>query len=94
MALTDAKRRANNKYLKEHYTTLGCKVRKDVADKFRDACKANRTTPNAIFSAAMKSYIDEHEKQKESRQEAAEKVKGEAGVLGMILGAGGGKTEE
>ena len=37
MALTDAKRRANNKYIRENMTTLGCKMRKDYAEEFKAA---------------------------------------------------------
>lgn len=60
MALTDAKRRANNKYIKEHMATLGCKVRKAQAEEFKLICKATGTTPNAVFRAAMEDYIAEH----------------------------------
>ena len=58
MALTDAKRRANNKYIAANMTVLGCKVRKDKADRFRAACKAAGTTPNAVFTAAMDRLLD------------------------------------
>ena len=35
MALTDAKRKANNKYIAANMTVLGCKVRKDKAERFK-----------------------------------------------------------
>ena len=60
MALTDAKRRANNKYIRENMTTLGCKMRKDYAEEFKAACKANGTTPNAIFKAAADQFMEDH----------------------------------
>ena len=57
MALTEAKRRANNKYIAANMTVLGCKVRKDKAERFRAACKATGTTPNAVFTAAMDNLL-------------------------------------
>ena len=59
-ALTDAKRRANNKYIKENMTGLGCKIRKDEAEKFKAVCRMNGDTPNAIFRAAIDRYMMEH----------------------------------
>ena len=61
MALTDAKRKANNKYIAANMTVLGCKVRKDKAERFRTACKSAGTTPNAIFAAAVDSFLLEHD---------------------------------
>ena len=53
MALTDAQRRANNKYIAENMTVLGCKVRKTDADRFRAAAAATGTTINAVLRAAL-----------------------------------------
>lgn len=58
MALTDAKRRANNKYIAANMTVLGCKVRKDRAEEFKAACKAAGTTPNAVFTAAINAFME------------------------------------
>lgn len=58
MALTDAKRRANNKYIAANMTVLGCKVRKDRAEEFKAACKAAGTTPNAVFTAAINEFME------------------------------------
>lgn len=60
MALTDSKRRANNKYIAEHMTVLGCKIRKDDAEKFKNACAEAGTTPNAIFRRAIDEFMREH----------------------------------
>lgn len=57
MGLTDAKRRANNKYIAANMTVLGCKVRKDEAEAFKAACKAAGVTPNAIFRQAMRDFM-------------------------------------
>ena len=61
MALSEAQRKANNKYIKENMTVLGCKVRKDKADKFKAMCKAAGTSPNAIFTTAMDQFMAEHD---------------------------------
>ena len=38
--LSDAKKKANAKWDKAHMMILGCKVRKDFAAQFREACTA------------------------------------------------------
>ena len=60
MALTESKRRANNKYIAEHMTVLGCKIRKDDAEKFKQACAAAETTPNAVFRKAIDAFMKEN----------------------------------
>lgn len=60
MPLTEAKRRANNKYIAANMTTLGVKVRRDKAEKFKAACRDAGTTPNAVFTEAIDSFMDEH----------------------------------
>lgn len=59
MGLTDAKRRANNKYIAANMTVLGCKVRKDEAEAFKAACKAAKITPNAVFRQAMREFMEQ-----------------------------------
>ena len=60
MALSESKRKANNKWDAANMTVLGCKVRKDRAEQFKAACKKNGTSPNAIFIAAMEKFMEEH----------------------------------
>lgn len=59
MPLTDSKRRANNKYIAANMTVLGCKIRKDKAEDFKAACKEAGTTPNAVFTEAIKKFMEE-----------------------------------
>lgn len=59
--LTDSKRRANNKYIAEHMTTVACKVRKDYAERIKAAAAANGDTVNAIIKRALDTYLEEHE---------------------------------
>ena len=57
MALTEAKRKANNKYIAKNMTVLGCKIRKDKAEEFKKMCQDAGTTPNAIFSKAIDDFM-------------------------------------
>lgn len=58
MGLTDAQRRANNKYISEHMTVLGCKVRKDYADRVRQKAKDKGTSVNAILKKALDDFME------------------------------------
>ena len=58
MALTDAQRRANNKYISEHMTVLGCKVRNDNADRVRQKAKDEGTSVNAILKKALDDFLE------------------------------------
>ncbi len=58
MALTEAQKRANNKYIKEHMTVLGCKVRKEYAEKVREKAKAEGTSVNAILKKALDEFLE------------------------------------
>lgn len=60
MALTESKRRANNKYIAENMTVLGCKIRKEDAEKFKKACAATGTNPNAVFRKAIDEFMKEN----------------------------------
>ena len=41
-------------------TTVGVKMRKDLAQQLADAAKANGTTRNAVLLAAAREYIRTH----------------------------------
>ena len=58
MGLTDAQRRANNKYISKHMTVLGCKVRKDYADRVRKKAKDKGTSVNAILKKALDDFME------------------------------------
>ncbi len=66
MSLTAARRRANNKYIAQHMTVLGCKVRREYADRVRACCAAQGDTINAVLRAALDAYLEEHEQSQES----------------------------
>lgn len=58
MALTEAQKRANNKYIAEHMTVLGCKVRKEYACKVREKAKEEGTSVNAILKKALDEFLE------------------------------------
>ena len=60
MSTSDAQRRASNKYIAENMTVLGCKIRKEDAEKFKQACAAAKTTPNAVFRKAIDEFMKEN----------------------------------
>lgn len=63
MTVKDSQRRARNKWDQANMAVLGCKLRKDTADKFKALCKAAGTTPNAVFTEAVDSFISSHQDQ-------------------------------
>ena len=58
MALTEAQKRANNKYIAEHMTVFGCKVRKEYAERVREKAKAEGTSVNAILKKALDEFLE------------------------------------
>ncbi len=59
MAVSEAQKRASNKYNKEHMHTLGCKVRKDEAEKFKEYAKENGKTTNTILREYVLDCIND-----------------------------------
>ena len=59
--VTRAKRANNNKWDATNMTVLGCKVKRDEADAFREACRLAGTSPNAVFKAAIDEFMREHQ---------------------------------
>jgi hypothetical protein len=56
-----AKRKANNKWDGENMTIIGCKVKKELAARFKEECKARGTTPNEVFRNTVLDFIGETE---------------------------------
>ena len=55
---TDAQRRAQNKWQTAHESTLGCKLKRPVADSFREYATANNTTVSALLSQFVKDTLE------------------------------------
>lgn len=63
--VTPKKRASNNKWDAANMTVLGCKVRKDYADRVRACCETNGDTVNAVLRAALDRYLEQHEERVE-----------------------------
>lgn len=55
---SEAKKRSDNKYDLAHFTVLGCKVKKELAEEFKTKCKDYGTSPNEIFKKAIQSFLE------------------------------------
>lgn len=55
MSISDAQKKASNKYNLEHMSTLGCKVKKEEAEAFKDYCRNQGKTANTV----LKEYVQE-----------------------------------
>ena len=58
--VSEKKKASNAKWDKENMTTLACRVKKDYAAKFRAACAAQGTTPNAVLKQAADDFMRVH----------------------------------
>lgn len=58
--VSEKKKASNSKWDKENMTTLACRVKKDYAAKFRAACAAQGTTPNAVLKQAADDFMRVH----------------------------------
>ena len=48
MAVTESRKKANAKWDAENMTTLGCRVKKDQAERFKAYCAEIGKTSNAV----------------------------------------------
>lgn len=60
MPMSEARRRANQKWDAANNTVMCCKCRNDEAAEFKEACKVMGTSPNAVFLSAMRSFMAEY----------------------------------
>lgn len=61
MAVSRAKRTANNKWDAENMKLVACKVKKEDAEAFKDYADANDTTPNALLRGYIYTCIGKDE---------------------------------
>ena len=59
----ESQKQARNKWDAEHMTVVGCKVRRDIAEKFKAATAAENTTPNAVLRDAIDRFLEQHDMQ-------------------------------
>ncbi len=58
---SEAQKRASNKYNLEHMSTLGCKVKKEDAQAFKQYAEERKTTPNALLRGYVYKCIGKKE---------------------------------
>lgn len=58
--VTEAQKKARNKYDRAHYDIMACKVKSEIAAQFRAACQDAGTNPNAVFRAAIAQFMAAH----------------------------------
>ena len=56
--LTDAQKRTRNKWDAENMSVISCKLRRDVAERFKDAARAAETTPNELIRGWISNFLD------------------------------------
>lgn len=57
---SDSQRMAENKYTYKHYKLIACKVKKEVAEEFKEVCAAAGTTPNAVLTKCVLEFIEKN----------------------------------
>ncbi len=59
MAVSESKRKANDKWDRENMATLGCKIKREQAEKFKARCAADGKTANTVLRDFVLKYIGE-----------------------------------
>ncbi len=57
MAVSEAKRRANDKWDREHMATLACKVKRTQAERFKERCEEQGKKANSVLRDFVLEYI-------------------------------------
>lgn len=55
--VSDIQKKARNKWDSNNMTVLGCKIRKEDAEAFKELCQMRGTTPNAVFRQAIEDFM-------------------------------------
>lgn len=61
MALPESRKKANAKWDAENMATLGCRVKREQAEKFKAYCADKGKTSNAVLREYALDCIDEQE---------------------------------
>lgn len=61
MAVSEAQKKAAKKWDSVNMAVISCKLKKELADKFTEATRANGTTKNAVLLQAVRDYIATHD---------------------------------
>ena len=55
---TDAQKRTRNKRDAENMSVISCKLKREIAENFKTAAKANGTTPNELIRGWIAAYLE------------------------------------
>ena len=61
MSVSEAQKKANRQWDKENMITLGCKVKREQAEKFKKYAEDNGKTANALLKDFVLEKISENE---------------------------------
>ena len=70
--VSDIQKRARNKWDSNNMTVLGCKIRKEDAEAFKEQCQMRGTTPNAVFRRAIEDFMTQSEATPAAAEEESE----------------------
>ena len=65
MTISEKKKASNYKWDRENMTTLGCRLRRDYAERIKAAAAAAGTTPSSIMRRALDDFMRETETETE-----------------------------
>ena len=54
---TEAQKRTRDKWDAENMSVISCKLKREIAETFKAAAKANGTTPNELFRGWIAEYL-------------------------------------
>ena len=54
---TEAQKRTRDKWDAENMSVISCKLKREIAENFKAAAKANGTTPNELIRRWIAAYL-------------------------------------
>lgn len=63
MSISQSQKDARDKWDKQNMTTIGCRLTKERAAKFKEACRVLNTIPNQVLLKAIADTIEKAEEQ-------------------------------
>ena len=61
--VSESQKRSRDKWDAANMATIGCKLKKDTAEKFRNACEKNGVKPNTVLKSFVLDYIEKNGEQ-------------------------------
>ena len=56
---TEAQKRTRDKWDAENMSVISCKLKREIAENFKTAARANGTTPNELIRGWIATYLFE-----------------------------------